>query len=45
MIALVCVESWGHGWGIFAYVLWWIGAFGSTFSMVTFTFIMYASPF
>jgi tellurite resistance protein TehA-like permease len=24
MIVLVCVPAWGHGWGIFAWVLWWI---------------------
>lgn len=24
MIVLVCVPKWGHGWAIFAWVLWWI---------------------
>lgn len=24
MIVLVCVPAWGHGWAVFAWVLWWI---------------------
>ena len=26
MIAIVLVDSWGHGWGTAAYLLWWINA-------------------
>jgi tellurite resistance protein TehA-like permease len=40
MIGLVCAESWGHGWAIFAYVLWWIGAALSTLASVALPWIM-----
>lgn len=26
-VSLTCSTAWGHGWTIFAYVLWWIGLF------------------
>jgi L-lactate permease len=40
MIALTCAQSWGHGWGVFAYVLWWIGAFLTTISTTAIPFMM-----
>jgi tellurite resistance protein TehA-like permease len=45
MIGLVCAESWGHGWAIFAYVLWWIGAVMSTLVSVALPWIMWVLDF
>jgi tellurite resistance protein TehA-like permease len=40
MVSLSCASAWGHGWAVFAYVLWWISAFLSTLVSIILPFFI-----
>ena len=40
MIVLVCVPAWGKGWGVFAWVLWWIDSVLALTACFQLTFVM-----
>jgi hypothetical protein len=40
MLALACVGTWGHGWAVLAYVLWWVAAVLSMVVATALPFVM-----